>query len=76
LEKVYNPQARGGTSRVFLGGTPAPFHRIAELHFPSMEVLQAAAGSESAQDVVAHAISISNGGTPVFLIAEEDARTF
>ena len=58
------------------GGTPAPFHRIAELHFPSVGVLQGAAGSASAQTVVAHAISISSGGTPVFLIAEEEVRTF
>src|SRR5919201_4679084 len=48
-------------------GSPAPFHRIAELHFPSMDVLQAAAGSSSAQKVVAHAFSISSGGNPVIL---------
>jgi uncharacterized protein (TIGR02118 family) len=57
-------------------GTAPPFYRLAELHFPSMEVLQAAAGSASAQRVVAHAISISSGGKPVFLIAEEEAKTF
>jgi uncharacterized protein (TIGR02118 family) len=57
-------------------GSPAPFHRIAELHFPSLEALQAAAGSPSAQKVVAHAVSISNGGMPVFLVAEEDTRNF
>src|SRR5262245_59977179 len=36
-------------------GSPAPFYRIAELHFPSMEALQAAAASPSAQKAVAHA---------------------
>ncbi len=57
-------------------GSPAPFYRIAELHFPSMAALQAAAASASAQQVVAHAVSISNGGTPVFLVAEEETKDF
>jgi uncharacterized protein (TIGR02118 family) len=57
-------------------GSPAPFYRIAELHFPSMQALQDAAASSSAQQVVAHAVSISNGGTPVFLIAEEETTSF
>ena len=57
-------------------GTAPPFYRLAELHFSSMEALQAAAGSPSAQKVVAHAISISSGGKPVFLVAEEEAKTF
>lgn len=57
-------------------GTPPPFHRLAELHFPSMEALQAAAASASAQRAVAHAVSISSGGKPVFLVAEEETRTF
>lgn len=57
-------------------GSPAPFYRIAELHFPSMEALQAAAASPSAQQVVAHAVSISNGGMPVFLVAEEETSSF
>jgi uncharacterized protein (TIGR02118 family) len=30
-------------------GSPAPFYRVAELHFPSIEALQAAAVSPSAQ---------------------------
>ena len=57
-------------------GSPAPFHRVAELHFPSMEVLQAAAASASGQKAVAHAVAISTGGTPLFLVAEEETRTF
>ena len=57
-------------------GSPAPFHRVAELHFPSMDVLQAAAGSPDAQKVVAHAVSISTGGPPVILVAEEDTKNF
>jgi uncharacterized protein (TIGR02118 family) len=57
-------------------GGPAPFYRIAELHFASIGALQDAAGSPSAQKVVAHAISISSGGMPTFLVAEEETKTF
>jgi uncharacterized protein (TIGR02118 family) len=57
-------------------GSPAPFYRIAELHFGSMEALQAAAGSAGAQKAVAHAVSISTGGKPIILVAEEDTKTF
>ena len=57
-------------------GSAAPFHRIAELHFPSMEVLKAAAGSPPAQQAIAHAVSISSGGKPIFLVAEEETRRF
>jgi uncharacterized protein (TIGR02118 family) len=57
-------------------GSAAPYARVAELHFPSMAVLQSAAASPAAQKAVAHAISISSGGTPVFLVAEEEVTTF
>ena len=57
-------------------GSPAPFYRVAELHFASIDALKAAAGSPSAQKAVAHALSISTGGTPLFLVAEEDTKTF
>jgi uncharacterized protein (TIGR02118 family) len=54
-------------------GSPPPFYRIAELTFPSMQALQQAAGGEGAAKAVAHAVSISTGGKPLFLVAEEDA---
>jgi uncharacterized protein (TIGR02118 family) len=57
-------------------GSPPPFYRIAELHFPSLETLQESASSASAQEVVAHAISISSGGKPLILVAEEETITF
>ena len=57
-------------------GSAAPFYRVAELHFPSMEALQEAAASPSAQKAVAHAVSISSGGKPIILVAEEDTQTF
>lgn len=57
-------------------GSPPPFYRIAELHFPSMDVLQSAAASPSAQPVIAHAVSISSGGKPIILVGEEEVRSF
>ena len=57
-------------------GTPPPFYRIAEVHFPSLETLQACAQSEGGKETVAHAVEISSGGTPVFLIAEEQVFAF
>ena len=56
-------------------GTP-PFYRIAEIHFPSMEALQTCAASQGAKETLAHAASISTGGSPIFLIAEEETFTF
>ncbi len=56
-------------------GTPA-FHRIAEIHFPSMDALQACAASEGGKQTIAHAVSISSGGPPTFLVAEEETFVF
>lgn len=57
-------------------GDPAPFQRVAELHFPSLDILKTAASSQAGQAAVAHAVSISTGGAPVFLICEETTQTF
>jgi uncharacterized protein (TIGR02118 family) len=56
-------------------GTP-PFHRIAEIHFPSMEALQACAASEGGKQTIANAVAISSGGAPIFLVAEEEVFVF
>jgi len=56
-------------------GTP-PFYRVAEVHFPSMDALQACAASEDGKQTLGHAVSISSGGPPTFLIAEEESFTF
>ena len=52
-------------------GTSA-FHRIAEIHFPSTESLQKCAASQAGRDALGHAHKISNGGSPIVLIAEEE----
>ena len=56
-------------------GKPA-FHRIAEIHFPSMEALEACASSEGCKQTLANAVSISSGGAPIFLVAEEETFVF
>jgi uncharacterized protein (TIGR02118 family) len=53
-----------------------PFYRIAEVHFPSMQALEACAASEGGKEVLAHAVKISSGGPPIFLVAEEETVTF
>lgn len=71
-----------GTSKVVLSKTlsspmagPPQYHRIAEIHFPTMEALQACLASPGGQETVAHAVAISTGGAPVFMIAEEETRS-
>jgi uncharacterized protein (TIGR02118 family) len=54
----------------------APFHRIAEVHFPSMQALEACAASEGGKETLANAVKISSGGPPVFLVAEEETFSF
>jgi len=56
-------------------GTPA-FYRIAEIHFPSLEALNACTASQGGQETMAHAESISTGGGPIFVVAEEEVLTF
>jgi uncharacterized protein (TIGR02118 family) len=56
--------------------SPSKFHRIAEIHFPSMKELKACATSKGGQEVLAHASAISSGGPPVVLIAEEETFHF
>ena len=56
-------------------GTP-PFHRIAEIPFPSMGALQACAASDGGKQTLANAVAISSGGAPIFLVAEEEVFVF
>ena len=52
------------------------FHRIVEVHFPSMEALQQCAESAGGKETLAHAARISSGGPPVIMIAEEEVYNF
>jgi len=54
----------------------APFHRIAEVYFPSMADLQTCLNSPGGQETAAHAVDISSGGAPLFLISEVETFDF
>ena len=56
-------------------GTP-PFCPIAEIHFPSMGALETCAASAGEKETLAHAVSISTGGRPIFLVTSEETFTF
>jgi uncharacterized protein (TIGR02118 family) len=89
FEKVYNrehvPMAvekLSGKTKIVASrvlGSPQrkpAVHRIAEIHFPSMEVLESCAASEGGHQTLANAVAISSGGAPIFLIAEEETAEF
>ena len=52
-------------------GGDAPYYLMAEAYFPSGDGLRGFLGSSDGQTVAQHAVSISNGGTPLFLVSEE-----
>ena len=52
------------------------FYRVAEVHFPSLKVLEECAASAGGQETLANAVKISSGGPPVIMIALEDSLTF
>jgi uncharacterized protein (TIGR02118 family) len=67
------PMARLTTTRII--GAPRgepPFYRIAELHFDTLDDLQAAASSEGGRATARHAFSLSTGGPVIFMIGEDE----
>jgi uncharacterized protein (TIGR02118 family) len=89
FEKVYRDEhvplavaKLGGKTKMVatkILGSPqgtAPFHRIVEVYFPSMQALEACAASEDGKEALAYAGKISSGGAPIFLVAEEETFTF
>jgi uncharacterized protein (TIGR02118 family) len=89
FEKVYQNEhvplavaKLGGKSKIVatrILGSPQgipPFYRIAEVYFPSMQALEECAASHGGKETLAHAVKISSGGAPVFLVAEEETFTF
>ena len=53
-----------------------PYYRMVEFHFSSREALCECLSAENTRRTVEHAISISTGGRPVFLIAEMEEFEF
>ncbi len=58
------------------GKDQPPYHRIAEVYFPSMKDLEDCLSSSGGQETAAHAVEISSGGDPLFLIAEVETFVF
>ncbi|MGZ8226718.1 MAG: EthD family reductase [Methylococcaceae bacterium] len=58
------------------GKEQAAFHRIAEVYFPSMQALNDCLNSSGGKETAAHAVEISTGGEPSFLIAEVETFDF
>ena len=56
-------------------GHPA-LHRVAEVYFPSLKALEECAASEGGKLTIAHAPSISSGGTTTIFIAEQETVVF
>lgn len=54
----------------------SPYCRIAELHYPSLEALQADFSTPEGQALSAHAVSISTGDPSVSLVCDEDVVVF
>ncbi len=50
---------------------PAPYHLIARLGFDTDAHMQQALGTEGGRSTAAHAVEISTGGPPVFLVCED-----
>ncbi len=84
FEKVYQDEhvslARQLPAKAFrmevvtgaLAGQTAPYHRIVALHFEDRRSLQSCAQTQAAQVALAHAVHISSGGKPHFLLLESD----
>ena len=56
-------------------GSPAgksPFARLTEVTFPTLKALQECAALPGAQKTMAHAVEISTGGAPHFMILEQE----
>jgi uncharacterized protein (TIGR02118 family) len=51
-------------------------YRIAEAYFSSMNDLQTSIESDAGKEVIAHAQTISSGGSPLVLICEEEAFVY
>ena len=49
------------------------YHRSSEIYFSSMDALLSSTQSDGGKAVLAHAVEISTGGAPNFIIAEEDS---
>jgi len=64
-----------GLASYHILGSPAgksPYARLTEVTFPTMKALQECAALPGAQKTLAHAVEISTGGAPHFMIVEQE----
>jgi len=54
----------------------SPYCRIAELYYPTLEALQADFSTSEAQELGAHAASISTGGVALSIVCDEETVFF
>ena len=52
---------------------PPPYHLMSDVSFPTLDALKACATSESGKEALAHAASISSGGTPMLIVVADAA---
>jgi uncharacterized protein (TIGR02118 family) len=55
-----------------MDGSPAPYHRIAELYFDDQSALGEAGASEEGKAAFAHAGEIATGGVDAMVVQVED----
>lgn len=52
---------------------PPPYHWMSDVAFPTLDALKACAMSESGQQALQHAGSISSGGPPMLIVVTDEA---
>jgi uncharacterized protein (TIGR02118 family) len=55
-----------------MDGSKAPYHRIAELYFPSQAEMGKAASSADGQAAIGHAADIASGGLDAMVVETDD----
>ena len=52
---------------------PPPYHLMSDVSFPTLDALKACATAAGGKEALAHAASISSGGTPMFMVVTDAA---
>ncbi len=73
---VENLQGKTRFVASLINSENAAYHRMAEVYFPNMHVLQECLQSPGGQATAQHAVEISTGGQPIFLTAEVESFEF
>jgi uncharacterized protein (TIGR02118 family) len=65
--------ATGVATRKVVGPAfaPPPYHMLSDVSFPSLDTLKTCAMSAGGKETLAHAASISSGGTPMVIVVDD-----